>query len=176
MYTLEYTNARLRGRLLRMDNCYQFSAIRGTQAHRAFYVAMLPYGSVARVLGVLATKNPKRGRPVNKARIPALAAYLQSASDGHCVPPIHVMVDGLMRFETADFSRSVGQLFLEVSATLEVIDGGHRIVAINEALADRPGLARETLPVCFYAAAGEAAAQEMFETINGKAIRPARSK
>lgn len=159
-----------------MDNCYRFAAIRGTQAHRAFYVAMLPYGSVAKLLGARSTKNPKRGRPVNKARIPALAAYVQSASDGHCVPPIHVMVDGLMRFETADFSRSVGQLFLEVSATLDVIDGGHRIAAISKALADRPGLARETLPVCFYAAAGAVAAQEMFETINEKAIRPARGK
>lgn len=159
-----------------MDNCYRFAAIRGTQAHRAFYVAMLPYGSVAKVLGAVVTKSPKRGRPVNKARIPAIAAYLQSASEGHCVPPVHVMVDGLMCFETADFSRSVGQLFLEVSATLDVIDGGHRIAAISKALVDRPGLARETLPVCFYAAAGAGAAQEMFETINEKAVRPARSK
>lgn len=81
-----------------------------------------------------------------------------------------------MRFETAECYRSVGNLFLDVNATLNVIDGGHRVAAIGKALADRPGLARETLPVCFYPALGEEAALEMFETINGRAIRAARRK
>ncbi len=175
MYTLEYTFVSLRSRLLRMNNCYQFSAIRGTQAHRAFYVAMLPYSYVEKLLGSVGTECSKRGRPINKARLPAISAYLHSASEGHCVPPIHVMVDGLMRFEAAECSRSVGHLYLDVNAALNVIDGRHRIAGIGKALANRPGLARETLPVCFYASAGEEAARVMFETINGKAIRPARS-
>lgn len=156
-----------------MDNCIQLAAIRGTQAHRAFYVAMMPYSSLSRLLSEAAIREPRFGRPVNKARLPAIAAYVSLMSEGHCVPPIHVIVDGLMRFECIDQHQSIGCLRVEVSAKLNVVDGQHRILGIAKALAQRPALSRETLPVCFYAAVGLHAAQDMFETINRKAVRPA---
>lgn len=156
-----------------MDNFIQFAAIRGTQAHRAFYVAMMPYSCIEKVLGTANGKQQPLGRPINKARLPAIAEYVSDMSEAHCIPPIHVMVEGLMRFDSTEPHRSVGTLRLEANVRLHVIDGQHRVSGIVKALAERPSLTRETLPVCFYAALDLVAAREMFETINRRAIRPA---
>lgn len=159
-----------------MENCFQFAAIRGVQAHRAFYVAMVPYGCLAKLLRPTSVAEKPLGRALNKARIAPLAEYIASHSDGHSVPPIHVLVGGLMKFEGLGEQRSVGTLSLDMTAVLHLVDGRHRVASIAAALDDRPSLARETLAVCFYPAAGKNAAREMYETLNCRAVRPTTAR
>ncbi len=160
-----------------MDNSLSLAAIRGVQGQRAFYVAMMPYAAVATILAPLASARESRiGRALNKARVKPFAQFLTSNSPSVVVPSIHVAIDGCMGFEEVAESISVGTLKIALDAPLMLIDGRHRVAAIAAALGQRPYLDRETLPVCFHAHLGPETAQQMFDTINRRAIRPPRQK
>ena len=51
-------------------------------------------------------------------------------------------------------------------------DSANRVVAIAKAIERRPGLSRETLPVCFHVALSKEACASMFDTLNRRASKP----
>lgn len=159
---------------LSMENCLQLSAVRCLQAGKAFYVASVPFHIVARNFQTDSGAN--LGRPINQARVNRFTKYLTAPRPGHVVPPIHVSVQGDLQFYSAHEQRSVGRLEIELAALLLVVDGRHRVAAIANATALRPGLARETLPVCIHVALSEAEHRSMFETLNCRAVRASVGK
>lgn len=117
-------------------------------------------------------------RVLNKARVPALAAYIVDNPTDYVFSAITASVDGELRFAPiADEGPGMrlGQLHIPMAARFLINDGQHRRAAIEAALAQNPELGDETIAVVFFHDAGLARSQQMFADLNRHAVRPARS-
>src|SRR4051794_23156040 len=96
-----------------LENSYSFAAIRGIQAGRAFYVAMVPLGMVERLFRYNDQNIPfklRAQRELNKGRIPAIARYLTENPTGYILSALSATIGGAFAFEPAAGQRSVGKL------------------------------------------------------------------
>lgn len=163
------------------DNCFTFTAIQGSQAGAAYYVIMVPLKVVPRLFKFDDESMPtelRAQRVLNKARVPAIAAYIANNADEYILSSLCASIDGGMVFEPAAASgplRKVGQLKVDMGAVILINDGQHRRAAIEEAVRDRPSLGDETLSVVVFPDKGLARSQQMFADLNIHAVRPTRS-
>ena len=161
-----------------MDNSYRFAAIRGVQANRAFYVAMVPLKSLERLFKFDDEELPpdlRAQRDLNKGRIPAIARYINDNPGEYVLSALSASIDGAFRFEPHDGQRSVGTLTIDMGATILINDGQHRRAGIVEALRERPTLGDETIAVTLFPDEGLDRSQQMFVDLNQHGVKPARS-
>ncbi|MEH3123022.1 MAG: DNA sulfur modification protein DndB [Sphingomonas phyllosphaerae] len=161
-----------------MSNTYSFAAIRGVQAGRAFYVAMVPIKTLERLFSFDDEELPtalRAQRALNRARVPAIARYVADHPRDYVLSALSATIDGAFAFEPAPGERSVGTLNVEMTATLLINDGQHRRAGLVEALRDRPSLGDETIAVTLFPDEGLARSQQMFVDLNQHGVRPARS-
>lgn len=153
-----------------MQNFIRLAAVRGIQGGKAFYLAAIPFATSVRLLRT--DRRSIIGRGINRTRVNRLVDYLLAPGPGHVVPPVHVSVEGDLRFEAHRDTREAGAVEIEHAADLRIVDGLNRVAAIAKAIERRPGLSRETLPVCFHVALSMEACASMFDTLNRRAIKP----
>lgn len=159
---------------------YLFTAIRGIQAGREYYVIMCPLRLIPRLFQFNEEEMPpelRAQRVLNKARIPQMVRYMVDNPKEYVFSSITASIDGKVSFraftETAD--SKLGLLIVPMSARLIINDGQHRRAAIEEALKIMPELGNETLSVVLFIDAGLKRSQQMFSDLNQHAIRPTRS-
>jgi DNA sulfur modification protein DndB len=161
-----------------MDNTYSFSAVRGVQAGRAYYIAMVPLRTLDRLFRFNEDGLPaqlRAQRDLNKGRIPGIARYLTENASEYVLSAISATIDGGFRFEPFPGQRSVGTLAIDIAATILINDGQHRRAGIIEALRERPTLGDETIAVTLYPDDGLERSQQMFVDLNQHGVKPARS-
>jgi DNA sulfur modification protein DndB len=161
-----------------MQNYYIFAAIRGVQAVRAYYVAIVPLKTLERLLSHDDKEIPTQlrvQRELNKARIPSIARYLTENASEYILSTLSATIDGGFAFEPSAGQRSVGNLRIDMSATILVNDGQHRRAGIIEALRTRPSLGDETIAVTLFPDEGLERSQQMFVDLNQHGVKPARS-
>jgi len=161
-----------------VDNLYSFAAIRGVQAGRAFYVAMVPLGMVERLFRYNDEQVPadlRAQRELNKGRIPAIARYLSENPSEYVLSALSATIGGAFAFEPLAGQRSVGTLRVDMAATLLINDGQHRRAGIIRAIRERPQLAAETIAVTLLPDEGLKRSQQMFVDLNQHGVKPARS-
>ncbi|HEX8233339.1 MAG TPA: DNA sulfur modification protein DndB [Caulobacteraceae bacterium] len=162
-------------------NSLEFTAIRGVQAGSAYYVIMVPLKVVPRLFRFDDEGMPtelRAQRVLNKARVPAIASYITSNSTEYILSSLCASIDGEILFEPAASEgplRKVGQLRIDMGATILINDGQHRRAAIEEAIRERPLLGEETISVVVFADRGLKRSQQMFADLNIHAVRPTRS-
>jgi DNA sulfur modification protein DndB len=158
---------------------YTFSALRGMQAGREYYVAMCPLKLIPKIFLFDDDEIPadmRAQRSLNRARIPEIARYLVSNPKEYVFSSITASVDGSVQFESWDNSKSsIGRLNVPMTAKIIINDGQHRRAGIEEALKERPELADETISVVFFIDEGLKRSQQMFADLNKHAIRPTKS-
>jgi DNA sulfur modification protein DndB len=159
---------------------YLFTAIRGIQAGREYYVIMCPLRLIPRLFQFNEEELPpelRAQRVLNKARIPQIVRYMVDNPKEYVFSSITASIDGKVSFraftETAD--SKLGLLVVPMTARLIINDGQHRRAAIEEALKIMPELGNETLSVVLFIDAGLKRSQQMFSDLNQHAIRPTRS-
>ena len=163
------------------DNWHSFTAIRGVQAGREYYVAMCPLKVIPRIfLFDEIELNPelRAQRTLNRARIPEMARYLAENPRAYIFSSITASVDGDTRFESFNENgpaSNAGRLLIPMTARFLLNDGQHRRAAIEEALRESPELGEETLSVVFFVDAGLRRSQQMFADLNRHAVRPTKS-
>ena len=161
-----------------MANSYSFAAIRGVQAGRAYYVAMVPLKTVGRLFRFDEEELPaqlRAQRELNKGRIPAIARYLTQNSREYVLSALSATVDGPLRFDPVQGERSVGTLKVDMAAIIIINDGQHRRAGIMEALRERPHLGDETIAVTLFPDEGLVRSQQMFVDLNQHGVKPSRS-
>ena len=161
-----------------MDNSYKFSAIRGVQAGRAFYVAMVPLKILERLFTFNESDLPvqlRAQRDLNKGRIPAIARYINANPTEYILSALSASINGVFRFECCEGQRSIGTLHIDMAATILINDGQHRRAGIIEALRERPLLGDETIAVTLFPDEGLHRSQQMFVDLNQHGVKPARS-
>lgn len=160
-----------------MDYAFRFPAVKGTQAGRPYYIAMVPL----RMLPKLFNANEEYIQPeyraqrrLNEQRIPEICSYILDNPDTYVFSALAASVDGEMHFENAS-SEQLGYLEIAMDAAFLINDGQHRIAAILEALEENEELGRETISVVFYEDRGLARSQQMFTDLNKHAVRISNS-
>ncbi|MRR53945.1 MAG: DNA sulfur modification protein DndB [Deltaproteobacteria bacterium] len=161
---------------------YSFSAIKGRQAGREFYVSMCPLKIVPRLFLFQADELPPElrcQRVLNKARVPEISRYIISNRENYIFSAITASIDRQVIFEKLVVDGKelddVGRLRIPLDARFILNDGQHRRAAIEEALKEQPDLGDETISVVFFIDKGLKNSQQMFADLNKHAIRPSRS-
>lgn len=162
-------------------NSLEFTAIRGVQAGSAYYVIMVPLKVVPRLFKFDDEAMPaelRAQRVLNKARVPAIASYITSNSSEYILSSLCASIDGEIQFEPVSQDgalRKIGQLRIDMGATILINDGQHRRAAIEEAIRERPTLGDETISVVVFPDRGLKRSQQMFADLNIHAVRPTKS-
>lgn len=160
---------------------YLFSAIRGVQAGKEYYVTMCPLRLIPKIFLFDEDELPpelRAQRTLNHARIPPIANYIIDYSKDYVFSSITASIDGKVLFEPIGengLENKIGTLIVPMSARFIINDGQHRRAAIEEALKVRPEIGLETLSVVFFIDAGLKRSQQMFSDLNQHAVRPTRS-
>ena len=161
---------------------YSFSAIKGRQAGREFYITMCPLKIVPRLFLFQGEELPpelRSQRVLNKARIPEISRYITSNRENYIFSAITASIDRQVTFEKMVVDGKVlddiGNLHIPLDARFILNDGQHRRAAIEEALKEQPDLGDETISVVFFIDKGLKHSQQMFADLNKHALRPSRS-
>jgi DNA sulfur modification protein DndB len=161
---------------------YVFPAIRGIQAGREYYSAMVKLKVIPEIFRFNESEVPpqlRSQRVLNKARIPEIARYILENPRDYIFSSITVSIsDASVKFVPVGSKSSkskVGKLIVPMEAKVIVNDGQHRRAAIEEALKENPHLGNETISVVFFRDAGLKRSQQMFADLNRHAVRPTKS-
>ena len=158
-------------------NCV-FTAIRGIQACREYYVTMCPLRLIPKLFLFDEKELPpdlRAQRTLNRSRIPNICRYIVDDPKDYTFSSITASIDGRVEFKPFAGSgpaSKVGYLIVPMSARLVINDGQHRRAAIEEALKIMPEVGSETISVVFFVDAGLKRSQQMFADLNKHAVRP----
>jgi DNA sulfur modification protein DndB len=162
-------------------NSFEFTAIRGVQAGSAYYVIMVPLKVVPTLFkfdDAAMSADLRAQRVLNRTRVPAIASYIANNAGEYILSSLCASIDGEIAFEPVAAEgpmRKVGQLRIDMAATILINDGQHRRAAIEEAIRDRPTLGEETISVVVFPDRGLARSQQMFADLNIHAVKPTKS-
>ncbi|MGD2085013.1 MAG: DNA sulfur modification protein DndB [Candidatus Aminicenantes bacterium] len=163
---------------------YVFTALRGRQAGREYYVVMCPMKLVPKIFLFQEEEIPaelRAQRTLNRARIPDITLYMVENRSDYVFSSITASIDGEIKFEELTAggkpvdNDEIGLLRVSMDARFVVNDGQHRRAAIEEALKEFPDLGEETISVVFFVDVGLKRSQQMFADLNKHAVRPTRS-
>lgn len=163
---------------------FEFPALRGIQAGRAYFVAMVPWRLLSQLFmpanDLCLAPHLRAQRVLNKARLPELTRYILEHRRDYVFSALTASVDGSCIFTPAQSTdgrqalRS-GCLRIGPGAKVLINDGQHRLAAIERALRRCPELADETIVIVFYRDHGLRRSQQIFADLNRFAIRPSAS-
>jgi len=160
---------------------YRFSALKGRQAGRDYYAAMVPLGLVPKLFlfdDEELKPELRAQRKLNSSRIPEIARYVLQNPREYVFSALTASVDGAISFSaTKDdgTQKDIGLLSVPINARFIINDGQHRRAAIEAVLRERPTLSSETICVVLFVDAGLKRSQQMFADLNKHAVRPTRS-
>lgn len=161
---------------------YVFPSIRGIQAQQEYYISMCPIRLIPRMFLFNEPGTPpelRAQRELNKARIPEIKRYILDNLNNYVFSAITASIDGDVKFEPysngGKHRNKMGILHIDMDSKLIINDGQHRRAAIEEAIAENPDIANETIAVVFFVDAGLKRCQQMFSDLNRHSIRPSKS-
>jgi DNA sulfur modification protein DndB len=160
---------------------YVFTALRGIQAGREYYVAMCPLRLIPKIFLFDEKELPpslRAQRTLNRSRIPSICSYILDGPKAYTFSSITASIDGRVDFKPLRDSGPVsktGYLIVPMTSRFLINDGQHRRAAIEEALKRMPELGSETISVVFFVDTGLKRSQQMFADLNKHAVRPTMS-
>ena len=161
---------------------YSFPAIRGIQAGREYYSAMVQLKLIPAIFRFNESEVPpqiRSQRVLNQARIPEIANYIVNNPKDYVFSSIAASIsDGRVKFISLDPKNpasKIGKLVIPMEAKVLINDGQHRRAAIEVALDERPELGNETISVVFFIDTGLKRSQQMFSDLNRHAVQPTKS-
>ncbi|MCG3209283.1 MAG: hypothetical protein FOGNACKC_02904 [Anaerolineae bacterium] len=161
---------------------YLFTALRGKQAGREYYVVMCPLRLIPRIFLFDEEELPPElrvQRTLNRSRIPDIANYVVQNPNDYAFSSITAAIDGDVEFkplnDATELGQDIGQLVVPMTARFVINDGQHRRAAIEEALKECPELADETISVVFFVDRDLERSQQLFADLNKHAVRPTKS-
>ena len=158
-----------------------FPAIRGVQAGRPCYVAMVPMRIVPKLFIFDEAEVPtelRAQRTLNAQRIPEISAYLVDNSSNYTLSSITASIDSTVNFDPiadSGLGQNMGTLSIPMDASILINDGQHRRAAIERAIKENTELGHDNISVLFFIDEGLSRSQQMFADLNKHAVRPSDS-
>lgn len=160
-----------------MDFVYRFPVVKGVQAKREYYIAMIPLKMIPKLFppdGEYVLPEYRAQRKLNESRIPVISKYILNNRENYVFSALAASIDGAFRFCPSDHL-DVGVLEISMDAKLLINDGQHRKAAILEAIKEDETLLNETISVVFFEDQGLARSQQMFTDLNKHAVKTSNS-
>ena len=160
-----------------MNFTFQFPVVKGTQAGRAFYIAMVPLKMLKKIFSDDDEYVPpefRAQRKLNLSRVPVISKYILSNRDSYVFSALAASIDGEFQF-IPSINPDIGVLEISIEAKILINDGQHRKAAILKALEEDETLADETIPVVLFADLGLIRSQQMFTDLNKHAVKTSNS-
>ncbi len=160
-----------------MDFVYRFPVVRGVQAKREYFIAMVPLKMIPKLFPPEDEYVPpefRAQRKLNEARIPVISKYILENRENYVFSALAASIDGYFKFCSSEFP-DVGVLEISMDAKILINDGQHRKAAILEAISEDESLLNETISVVFFEDQGLARSQQMFTDLNKHAVKTSNS-
>lgn len=161
-----------------MDFSYKFPAVKGFQAGKEYYIAMIPLKFLAKLFGNDDEYVPpeyRAQRRLNTTRIPVIKEYIIDNRDTYVFSALAASIDGEYSFSPSNVSADIGILEIDMDSRFMIIDGQHRKASIIEAIGEDETLANETISIVFYEDKGLERSQQMFTDLNKHAVKTSNS-
>lgn len=160
-----------------MDFVYRFPVVKGVQATREYYIAMIPLKMIPKLFPQdeeYVLPEHRAQRKLNEARIPVISKYILNNRKSYVFSALAASIDGKFKFCPSEYP-DVGVLEISMDAKLLINDGQHRKAAILEAISEDESLLNETISVVFFEDEGLARSQQMFTDLNKHAVKTSNS-
>ena len=160
-----------------MNYYYRFPVVKGLQAGREYYIAMVPLGMLSKLFpddSEYVLPEYRAQRRLNESRVPEIKKYILDNPNNYVFSALAASIDGTYHF-IPNSDKETGMLEIDMNAKFLINDGQHRKAAILAALSDNPSLAEETISVVFYEDLGLSRSQQMFTDLNKHAVKTSNS-
>ena len=161
-----------------MDFSYRFPVVRGKQAGREYYIAMVPLKMISKLFPndeEYVLPEYRAQRKLNESRIPVISKYITENMDSYVFSALAASIDGDFHFVESNDVKNVGVLVVSMDARFLINDGQHRKAAILEAIKEEPSLENETISVVFFEDLGLSRSQQLFTDLNKHAVKTSNS-
>ena len=161
-----------------MDFTYKFPVVRGIQAGREYFIAMVPLKMISKLFpneSEYVLPEYRAQRKLNESRIPVISKYITDNRDSYVFSALAASIDGEFRFHETSEGMGVGILEVSMDARFLINDGQHRKAAILDALNEDETLGKETISVVFYEDQGLSRSQQIFTDLNKHAVKTSNS-
>jgi DNA sulfur modification protein DndB len=163
------------------DQMYEFTAIRGRQAGREYYILLCPLKLIPKIFSFDGSDVPpeiRAQRVLNKGRIPEIKQYILDNPEDYIFSALTASVDSEVSFNPSGeggHQKNIGILRIPMLAKIIINDGQHRRSAIKAALDENPEFGHDHIGIILFVDHGLKRAQQMFADLNRNAIRPTKS-
>lgn len=160
-----------------MDFVYRFPAVRGIQAKREYFIAMVPLKMLPKLFPSeeeYVAPEYRAQRKLNEARVPVISKYITENLDSYVFSALAASIDGEFNFVSVNNS-DLGMLEVSMDAVFLINDGQHRKAAIERALGEEAALSDETISIVFYSDKGLERSQQIFTDLNKNAVKTSNS-
>lgn len=160
-----------------MNFSYRFPVVRGIQAGRTYFIAMVPLKMLGRLFPddeEYVLPEYRAQRKLNESRIPDIRKYILNNRNSYVFSALAASIDGNYHF-IPNGDDDTGILEVDMDAKFLINDGQHRKAAIISALQEDPSIGDETISVVFYQDTGLARSQQMFTDLNKHAVKTSNS-
>lgn len=160
-----------------MNYCYKFPVVKGIQAGREYYIAMVPLKMLGRLFpdeDEYVLPEQRAQRKLNELRIPEIKKYIINNPETYVFSALAASIDGEYNFISSDIPQT-GILEVSMDAKFLINDGQHRKAAIMAAINENEKIGDETISVVFYEDRGLTRSQQMFTDLNKHAVKTSNS-
>ena len=159
---------------------YSFPAVRGFQAGREYYIAMLPLSLLSKIFSSdqeieYLPPEYRAQRILNETRIPEITNYIVRNRNSYVFSSLSASINGDIKFVESDLDSNLGMLKIPMDSVFLLNDGQHRKAAILQALNEDSSLKNETISIVFFKDEGLERAQQMFTDLNKHAVKSSKS-
>lgn len=157
---------------------YRFPVVKGIQAGRSYYIAMIPLKMLSRLFPDDTEFVPpefRAQRRLNETRIPVISRYITDNPNSYVFSALAASIDGEFQFLPNEKMSNTGILEVSMDARFQINDGQHRKAAILSALNENPDLGDETISIVFYQDKGLERSQQIFADLNKHAVKTSNS-
>lgn len=161
-----------------MKYTYQLPAVRGIQAKKEYYIAMIPLKMLPHLFSEtddLVIPEYRAQRKLNENRIPTISRYILDNRDSYVFSALAASIDGKYEFKQDQNAQCTGVLEISEDARFLINDGQHRKAAILNAINVDPSLKEETISIVLYADQGLQRSQQIFTDLNKNAVKTSNS-
>lgn len=161
-----------------MGLSYSFSVVKGLQANREYYIAMVPLNLLCKIFEndfEYVLPEYRAQRCINENRIPQIKDYILENRYTYVFSALSASIDGNLEFISSEIDKNVGILKIDMDSVFLINDGQHRKAAIEAALKEDKSLAKETIAIVFFKDEGLKRSQQMFADLNKHAVKPTKS-
>ena len=161
-----------------MEFVYKFPVVKGIQAEKVYYIAMVPLKMLPKLFPVeeeYVLPEFRAQRKLNESRIPVISRYIAENRQSYVFSALAASIDGDFEYKRSDASGDIGMIEVSMDARFLINDGQHRTAAILEALKEDESLGDETIAVVLYEDKGLARSQQIFTDLNKHAVKTSNS-